>query len=272
MSLPVPTIERPDPEPPPRRRLGWLILVVAALIAGVTVVVIGLDGPDRRPAPAAPPPGFEVPELMVDPGASVPTVTAVAQADAGSQLTAWADRLSDETEIPARSLVAYAQAEIATRVSDPGCGISWATLAGVGRVESHHGRYGGSRIGDDGTLAPPIIGIPLDGSPGVRAIPDTDGGRFDGDERWDRAVGAMQFLPTTWQRWGVRSGDDGVAPDPQDIDDAALSAARYLCASGGDMASAAGWWDAVMTYNQSVEYGRNVFSGADAYAKAAARL
>ena len=245
---------------------------MAALIAGVTVVVVGLDRPDSPPAPAKPPPGFEVPELNVAPGASVPTATAVARGSSPTSVTTWAERLSDKTQIPARSLVAYAQAEIAVRASDPDCGINWATLAGVGRVESHHGRYGGTSIGTDGTLTPPIIGIPLDGSPGVRAIPDTDGGRLDGDTRWDRAVGAMQFLPTTWARWGVRAGGDAAAPDPQDIDDAALSAARYLCASGGDLSSAEGWWQAVMTYNRSVTYGRNVFDGADAYAKAAARL
>jgi membrane-bound lytic murein transglycosylase B len=273
VSLPVPpTIERPAPDPPPRRRLGALILVVAALVAGVTVAVIGLDGPDRMPAPAAPPPGFEVPELDVAPGASVPTATAVAPGSTTSSVSAWATRLSEKTEIPKRSLIAYAEAEIRVGVTDPDCNISWATLAGVGRVESHHGRYGGSRIGTDGTLTPPIIGIPLDGSPGVRAIQDTDRGRLDGDLRWDRAVGAMQFLPTTWARWGVRAATDGAAPDPQDIDDAALSAARYLCASGGDLSSAEGWWEAVMTYNRSVAYGRDVFSGADAYAKAAAKL
>lgn len=251
--------------------MGGLILLVAALIAGVVVVVIVVNGQDRRPTPALPPPDFYVPELEVAPGGAVPTVTVGPEATTSS-VTAWAAKLSDKTQIPARSLVAYAGAEIATKTSDPGCNISWATLAGVGRVESHHGRYGGSRIGEDGKLTPPIIGIPLDGTPGVRAIPDTDGGVLDGDVQWDRAVGAMQFLPTTWERWGVRSGADGAAPDPQDIDDAALSAARYLCASGGDLSSAAGWWEAVMTYNASVTYGRNVFSGADAYAKAAAKL
>lgn len=272
MSYPVPTIERPAPEPPPRRRLGWLILLVAALIAGVTVVVIGVNRSEPLTPPAAPPPGFEVPELNAAPRATVPTATAVAQGRTGTSLSAWATRLSEKTEIPARSLVAYAQAEIAVRTTDPDCHINWATLAGVGRVESHHGRYGGSDIGGDGKLTPPIIGIPLDGSPGVRAIPDTDGGRLDGDTTWDRAVGAMQFLPTTWARWGMRAGTDGAAPDPQDIDDAALSAARYLCASGGDLSSAAGWWQAVLTYNESVTYGRNVFDGADAYAKAATRI
>lgn len=273
MSSPVPTIDRPPPEPPPRRKLGWVILLVAALVAGVTVVVIGLDQlNDRPPAPAPLPPAFEVPELNAAPGTTVPTATTVARGRSGADVSAWAERLSEKTEIPARSLVAYAQAEIAIRASDPGCGINWATLAGVGRVESHHGRYGGSDIGDDGILSPPIIGIPLDGSPGVKAIPDTDGGRLDGDQKWDRAVGAMQFLPTTWARWGMRAADDGAEPNPQDMDDAALSAARYLCASGGDLSSAAGWWRAVLTYNESVTYGRNVFDGADAYAKAAAKL
>jgi membrane-bound lytic murein transglycosylase B len=246
--------------------------LVAALIAGVVAVVVGLDGPGRRSAPTPPPPGFEVPDLDVAPGAAIPTATVVPGARTASTVSAWAEKLSAKTEIPARSLVAYAQAEIATKATDPDCNITWATLAGVGRVESHHGRYGGSRIGTDGVLTPPIIGIPLDGTPGVRAIVDTDDGRLDGDTTWDRAVGAMQFLPTTWERWGVRSGADGAAPDPQDIDDAALSAARYLCASGGDLSSAAGWWEAVLTYNESVTYGRNVFSGADAYAKAAAAL
>jgi membrane-bound lytic murein transglycosylase B len=256
------------PPPPPRRRLGGLVLLVAALVAGVVVVVIGLDRPNDPPAPAMAP-AFEVPELDVAPGTAVPTAAVSARS---ATLNDWADRVSEKTEIPARSIVAYAEAELSLRTTAPACNMNWATLAGVGRVESHHGRYGGSEIGADGILTPSIIGIPLDGSPGVQAIPDTDGGRLDGDPRWDRAVGAMQFLPTTWARWGVRAGADGADPNPQDIDDAALSAARYLCASGGNLASAAGWWQAVLTYNESVAYGRNVFSGADAYARAAAAL
>jgi membrane-bound lytic murein transglycosylase B len=262
----------PPPEPPraPRRRIGSLILLVAALVAGVVVVVIGFDRQGNRRPIEEGTPAFEVPDLAVAPGASVPTATAVAPPP--DTVAEWARSLSAKTEIPARSLVAYAAAEAAIEQSVPACNISWATLAGVGRVESHHGRYGGSRISGDGVLTPPIIGIPLDGSPGVRAIADTDGGRLDGDAQWDRAVGAMQFLPTTWARWGVRAGGDTADPDPQDIDDAALSAARYLCASGGDLSSAEGWWRAVMTYNRSVTYGRDVYSGADAYAKAAAAL
>lgn len=247
-----------------------MILLTAALIAGVTIVVVGMRGADHRSAPTMPPPGFEVPDLDVAPGTAVPTATAVTPGE--STLSAWARRLSEKTEIPERILVAYAQAEVVTKQTTPTCGITWATLAGVGRVESHHGLFNGTEIGADGELTPPIIGIPLDGSPGVRAIHDTDGGRLDGDPKWDRAVGAMQFLPTTWTKWGVRAKDDGAPPDPQNVDDAALSAARYLCAAGGDLSSAQGWWKAILTYNRSDTYGKNVFSGADAYARAAATI
>jgi membrane-bound lytic murein transglycosylase B len=247
--------------------VGGLIVLLAALVAGVVVVVVGTNQPDgRRSAP----PDFEVPDLDVAPGTAVPTAHAIA---AGTDsVEAWAERLSEKTQVPARSLVAYAGAEIAVGQTDPDCRISWATLAGVGRVESHHGSYQGTTVGANGVLTPPIIGIPLDGSPGLKAVPDTDGGRLDGDTQWDRAVGAMQFLPTTWARWGTRASGDGAVPDPQNMDDAALSAARYLCDQGGDLATAEGWWRAMFAYNRSTAYGRDVFSGADAYAKAAATL
>ena len=66
----------------------------------------------------------------------------------------------------------------------------------------------------------------------VAAIPDTDNGRWDGDKVWDRAVGPMQFIPATWQGAGRDGDGDGVA-NPNDIDDAALAAADYLCPSSG---------------------------------------
>jgi soluble lytic murein transglycosylase-like protein len=45
------------------------------------------------------------------------------------------------------------------------------------------------------------------------------------------AVGWMQFLPSTWRRWGVDASGDGIA-DPYDPQDAIFSAARYLEAAG----------------------------------------
>ena len=60
----------------------------------------------------------------------------------------------------------------------PGCQMPWTLLAGIGRVESDHGRYGGSVLGSDGVPRPAIIGIPLDGQGPVAAIRDTDHGRW----------------------------------------------------------------------------------------------
>ncbi len=251
------------------------MLLVAVIVAAV-VVGIGMNRPDDRPAPPVLAPEFVVPELDVAPGSAIPSDADIAPGSARSAprpttaaVRDWATTLAEKTQIPSRSLVAYAEAELTVRVRRPACRLSWSTLAGVGRVESHHGEYNGSDVGDDGKLDPPVFGVPLDGSPGVRAIRDTDRGALDGDRKWDRAVGAMQFLPQTWRKWGVRANGDGKTPDPQNIDDAALTAARYLCASGGNLSTAAGWWRAVMTYNRSVPYGQKVFSGADAYAKAA---
>ena len=78
----------------------------------------------------------------------------------------------------------------------------------------------------------------------------------------------MQFIPSMWSRWASDGNGDGVG-DPQQIDDAALAAGRYLCANGRDMASAAGWWTGILSYNNSTEYAQKVFGLADGYAKAA---
>jgi murein DD-endopeptidase MepM/ murein hydrolase activator NlpD len=45
------------------------------------------------------------------------------------------------------------------------------------------------------------------------------------------AVGWMQFMPSTWERWGMDADGDGIA-DPWDPEDAVYSAARYLAAAG----------------------------------------
>lgn len=144
----------------------------------------------------------------------------------------------------------------------PGCHLSWNTLAAIGQVGSRHGAAGGEPgIGVDGRPATPITGPPLDGSPGRAQVRDTDRGEVDGDSTWDRTVGPMRFLPAHWQRWAERATGDGRGPDPQDIDDAALTAARYLCADHRDLATAEGWWKAVGGFG-----GRAVQGGADKYA------
>ncbi|MEV0679933.1 lytic murein transglycosylase [Actinosynnema sp. NPDC050436] len=271
----------PPPEkttPPPRGRIGNLVgrlALVALLLAVVAGGAWALSVLNRREVQATDPP-FPVPFQEVEPGSAAPDPSAgvppqaseAGQTGSAEPLTAWSVALSAKIDVPARALRAYATADLVMRSDQPACRISWATLAGIGRIESHHGTIGGLRLGEDGRPSKPIIGIPLDGSPGVKAIPDSDGGALDKDTTWDRAVGPMQFIPTTWARYAVRANGDGTPPDPQNIDDAALAAARYLCSGGRDLATGEGWWAAVMAYNNSVEYGQNVFSGADAYARA----
>lgn len=180
------------------------------------------------------------------------------------QLAATAERVG----VPTRALAAYASAALRLREEQPRCNLTWVTLAGIGYVESHHGTIGGRQVHADGTVSEPIIGIPLDGGPNVRAIRDTDGGRYDGDPVWDRAVGPMQFIPSTWARWGADGTGNGEA-DPQHLDDAALAAARYLCASDRDLTESTNWGQALWSYNRSEDYIRHVLHVANTYAERA---
>ncbi|WP_367132487.1 lytic transglycosylase domain-containing protein [Saccharothrix sp. HUAS TT1] len=274
MVVPPPSKTEPRPSRGGAGNLFGRLALVLLLLAFVAGGAWALSTFNRSGPRQAVDPPFPVPFLEVQPGAAAPGTAGEVPADAQAQastsepLTAWAAALSDKTDVPARALRAYAAADLAMRAQDPACRVSWATLAGIGRIESHHGTFGGLRLGEDGRPSRPIIGIPLDGSPGVKAIADSDGGVLDGDTTWDRAVGPMQFIPTTWARYAARANGDGQAPDPQNIDDAALAAARYLCSDGRDLGTGAGWWAAVLAYNNSTEYGQNVYSGADAYARA----
>jgi hypothetical protein len=77
------------------------------------------------------------------------------------------------------------------------------------------------------------------------------------------AVGWMQFLPSTWKRYGVDGNGDG-RRNPYDPADAILAAARYLAAAGGALDLAG----AVFSYNHSPSYVRAVLGTASAYAQA----
>lgn len=178
----------------------------------------------------------------------------------------WLARTAAETGIPTRALQAYATAAAAANASNSGCGIGWNTVAAIGFVESAHGTYGGGSLSAAGQAAGPIVGPSLNGD-GFAAIPDTDAGALDGDPHWDRAVGPMQFIPSTWQFAGRDGNADGSA-DPFNIDDAAVSAAGYLCGGGRDLVTDRGWADAVYAYNQSDAYVNQVRATATAYAAA----
>ncbi len=179
----------------------------------------------------------------------------------------WLDDAADGTGVPARAVAAYAGASLRLQQTQPECGIGWNTLAGIGQVESLHGSHGESALGEDGVARPPVIGVPLDGSEGVMEIPDTDDGALDGDTDYDRAVGPMQFIPETWALYAEDGNLDAEA-DPQQIDDAALTAAVYLCsAADADIAEDESWNAAISAYNESLPYVQDVAESAASYAE-----
>ncbi len=233
-----------------------VVLLVLALVPrpeGGTVLVPPAEKPAPRWAPPADPPL----------AAATPGPNGIA----GLADPVWVADTAKKTGIPARALAAYAGAAMTKARDMPACGISWNTLAGIGRIESDHGRHAGSTIGPDGTVTPPIYGPALDGN-GVAKIPDSDGGAIDGDAAADRAAGPMQLIPQTWRNWHVDGNADG-KEDPQNIDDAVLASANYLCRSATAQDTEAGWRAAITSYNDATTYIDEVARAAVAYRTAA---
>jgi hypothetical protein len=162
--------------------------------------------------------------------------------------------------IPAMALSAYRNAEQQMAVASPECGISWNLLAGIGRIESMHANGGATDA--RGTALQPIYGPVLDGSlPGNEVIVQSSA---PGRVIYARAVGPMQFLPGTWSRYASDGDGDGVA-DPQNLYDATLAAARYLCSGGLNLRDVSQVQAAILRYNHSMPYARNVLGWAAAY-------
>jgi membrane-bound lytic murein transglycosylase B len=166
--------------------------------------------------------------------------------------------------IPALALSAYRNAERIMAASDPDCGISWNLLAGIGRIESTHASGGATDA--QGTAIRPIYGPALDGTlPGNEVIIQSTIG---GQVTYARAMGPMQFLPRTWARYASDGDGDGVA-DPQNLYDATLAAARYLCSGGLNLRDQSQVLPAILRYNNSMPYAQNVLGWAAAYATGA---
>ena len=101
-------------------------------------------------------------------------------------------------------------------------GIPWQVLASINKIESNFGQ----------NMGPSSAG----------------------------AVGWMQFMPSTWLRWGLDADGDGIA-DPWNASDAIFAAARYLAAAGGQTDIARG----VFAYNHADWYVREVLDLARVY-------
>jgi membrane-bound lytic murein transglycosylase B len=253
-------------------RFGGAIALLIGLTSAVTLVaavlLVAADG-GRVPGDPVAALAQTARVSPAAPASAAPSATLLSRPPAAHVLRpdrTWVKRTARLTGIGPVALSAYGSAELRLGVERPACHLSWATLAGIGYIESQHGTIGGRVLGVDGRPWPrPIFGVHLTGAGPVARIADTDGGRIDGDDRYDRAVGPMQFVPSTWRVWESDGNGDGVA-DPQDIEDAAYAAGRYLCASGLPLSAGAGWTRAVLSYNDSPIYLRDVLAATNAYA------
>lgn len=242
--------------------------VLVAVAAGA--VLLPVAGLSSAAAPASTPqlnrvtaaqlnpstlPAVSLPVPASDLDESVPTVSQAQQS--GQSLDGMAaPRLPDgPLGIPGVMLDAYQRAEREMAAAEPGCHLSWSTLAGIGHVESGHAS--GGRVDAAGDTLGPILGPQLDGSMDTVAIADTDHGTLDADLGWDRAVGPMQFIPASWRFYG--------AGNPNNIYDSTLAAGRYLCAGGADLSDPIQEAVAVYRYNHSMSYVSNVLLWAHGY-------
>mgnify|MGYP002629126227 FL=1 len=237
-------------------RVRWL---QAMAVIGATALLMASSCSWKlgSPIPAGVPP---------PPGDQVPQIDTYADGRPADQLHEWAAARAPSLRIPVTALEAYAFAARVAEVENPDCHLAWTTLAGIGQVESHHGTYRGSTIAANGDVSPPIRGVLLDGTDGNLEILDHDSVSHDGEEPYVRAMGPMQFIPETWALYGVDANNDGVV-SADNIDDAALSAAGYLCWRGKDLSTPRGWMEALRAYNHSDQYARNVRDWATAYSR-----
>ena len=109
-------------------------------------------------------------------------------------------------------------------------GLSWTVLAAIGEVESGNG----ANVG-----------------------PSTAG-----------ALGPMQFLPSTWQVWGIDGFGDTGAPNIMNPFDAVPSAAAMLCADGAGQGGSS-LQGAIFAYNHADWYVNEVLAIAREYAAGA---
>jgi hypothetical protein len=260
------------------RRHGVPLLVAASLlVAGLGIT----EGPwprpfadDRASVTAVPENGRlggDIPDGLPDPRLDQPEATGAHPVSYPVGTSAVRSAVARELPgpdtadlaLPARVLQAYRSAAASLGRSDAGCHLSWPLLAGIGKVESGHA-YGGA-VDRHGDTLEPILGPVLDGGPGVAAIPDTDDGRWDTDDTWDRAVGPMQFIPSSWAIHGADGNHDG-RRDPNNVVDAALASGGYLCTGERDVEVEKDRRAAVFSYNHSWDYVDLVLAWADAYA------
>ncbi|GAB17780.1 hypothetical protein GOEFS_039_00140 [Gordonia effusa NBRC 100432] len=182
------------------------------------------------------------------------------------QLKAWSELHADPYQISERALRAYAYAAAAMDKAMPACKIGWSTLAGIGKVSSDNGSAGGASLAPDGTVSPAQRDLDQANPPKTPPLADTDAGKYDGNQLLDVTMGPMQILPSRWEQFATDADNNGKA-DPDNIDDASLTAARFLCAAGGDLSKSDGWTAAMNQFNATPGFAAKVHAIAAMYGR-----
>ncbi|MDT7798514.1 MAG: hypothetical protein QOI78_1947 [Actinomycetota bacterium] len=213
---------------PPHRRKAGIVVAAVVVIAAALVVAIQFapkqETAENTAATAAPTPSTTaVPKTTTPP----PTQPKVPQA---SEFDEWASKTSQWLDIPLRAMTGYAKATVTLTKEIPGCHLSWVTLAAVGKVTSDHGRAQGRHIAETGAM---------DKALGTVEVRDF----YNKVVSTANAAGPMQLSPAIWGKY--KASANGSNPDLQNIDDAALTTGRALCADGHDLSQGQTWWDSV---------------------------
>jgi hypothetical protein len=257
------------PERGHRKRPGiWFPVIIFVVLLAAGAAVGRYVVPAGAPAGGSEPPVQAVPSGQAGrtdaPPATEAPVLPTTPLRPADQLAAWAEKISTTVDVPVVAIQAYGYAQLSLRQIDPGCNLTWTTLAGIAEVESRHGQAGGAVLELTGRSSPPITGPLLDGKGGRALVRDSDAGAFDGDSTFDRAMGPMLLMPSAWRAHAIDADSDGIV-DPFDLDDAALTMGRLLCSGSEDMASRNGWNAAVAQFREGTRYIRSVFDAADSY-------
>lgn len=223
--------ETPAPAPAPRRRKPAVVIAAVVVVAGALVAGILLAPKQQETTNTAATAGPATSRPTVKP-TTTPQTSTPPKVPEASEFDAWASKTSQWLDVPLRAMVGYAKATTKLSKDVPGCHLSWVTLAAVGKVTTDHGRAHGGQFGTTGVLDKPLGTIEVrDFSNKVVSTAN--------------AAGPMQLAPAIWGRY--QASASGGKPDVQNIDDAALTTGRALCADGHDLSQGQVWWDSVGT-------------------------